>query len=92
MVVSIESKPKTFHKKTLEVWKSTNLFRPYYMVFSMSWTPLPENKTQIPLCINITELYYSWNRNTPVLLYNLLSGYEERKWLAHIINPYYNFL
>ena len=37
-----------------------------------------------------TELYYSWNRNTAVLLYNLLSvsGQGERKWLAHMFNPY----
>ena len=35
-----------------------------------------------------TELYYSWNRNTAVLLYNLLSGRGEQKWLAHMINPY----
>ena len=39
-----------------------------------------------------TEFYNSWNRNTAVLLYNLLSGHGERKWLAHMIIPYYNSL
>ena len=39
-----------------------------------------------------TELYYSWNRNTAVLLYNQLSDHGERKLLAHVINPYYNSL
>ena len=33
-----------------------------------------------------TELYFSWNRNTAVLLYGLLSGHGEQKWLAHMIN------
>ena len=40
----------------------------------------------------VTELYYSWNRNTAVLLYNQLSGHGEQKLLAHMINPYYNSL
>ena len=33
------------------------------------------------------DYMYLWNRNTAVLLYNLLSGHGERKWLANMINP-----
>ena len=42
--------------------------------------------------VDTTELYYSWNRNTAVMLYNLLSGHGKQKRLAHMINPYYNSL
>ena len=39
---------------------------------------------------NTTELDYSWNRNTAVLLYNQLPDHGKQKCLGHMINPYYN--
>ena len=40
----------------------------------------------------MTELNYSWNRNTAVLLYNQLSDRGERKLLAYMTIPYHNSL
>ena len=34
----------------------------------------------------VTELYYSWNRNTAVLLYDQISDHGERKLFAHTID------
>ena len=51
----------------------------------------PENlHVSSSVCVRTTELDYSWKRNTAVLLYNQLSDHGKRKWLAHMINPYYN--
>ena len=51
-----------------------------------AWSSITSGPTGLASIIT-TELYYSWNRNTAVLLYYLLLGHGEWKWLAHMINP-----
>ena len=75
-------------------WDFVNPFKRYFFNIVVLHISRVVNRSLAGLVgpILFTELYYSWNRNTAVLLYNLLSGHGERKWLAHMINPYYNSL